>query len=144
MTAGVQFSAWTMSLTTLLTELETRFGYSKLHTGLMYLPQGLCCLVASFGTARRSMSTTSSASCGRATAALTGPCQLGLLGFAPCVLCGWGLCFSAGRCRAPATWRLRWSERVFVARKRLYHRHCHHDDGGLPENGSAATQRGQL
>ncbi|EEQ41351.1 hypothetical protein CLUG_05479 [Clavispora lusitaniae ATCC 42720] len=49
-TAGVQFSAWTMSLTTLSTELETRFGYSKLHTGLMYLPQGLCCLVASFGT----------------------------------------------------------------------------------------------
>lgn len=51
-TAGLQYCVWTLSLTTLSTELEQSFGYSTLHTGFMYLPQGLCCLVASFATGK--------------------------------------------------------------------------------------------
>lgn len=51
-TAGFQYCVWTMSLTTLSTELEDTFGYSTLHTGFLYLPQGLCCLFASFGTGK--------------------------------------------------------------------------------------------
>lgn len=51
-TAGLQYTVWTLSLTTLSTELEKSFGYSTLHTGFMYLPQGLCSLFASFGTGK--------------------------------------------------------------------------------------------
>uniref|UniRef100_A0A0L0NS01 Major facilitator superfamily (MFS) profile domain-containing protein n=1 Tax=Candidozyma auris TaxID=498019 RepID=A0A0L0NS01_CANAR len=45
---GLQFTAWTMSLTSLSTALENDpWNYSVFHVGLMYLPQGICCLVAS-------------------------------------------------------------------------------------------------
>ncbi|SGZ50032.1 CIC11C00000000950 [Sungouiella intermedia] len=46
--SGLQFTAWTMSLTSLSTVLEAApFNYSIPHVGLMYLPQGLVCLAGS-------------------------------------------------------------------------------------------------
>lgn len=46
--SGLQFAAWTMSLTTLARALEgSRYNYSVAHVGLMYLPQGISCLLGS-------------------------------------------------------------------------------------------------
>lgn len=46
--SGLQFTAWTMSLTSLSVALESApFNYSIPHVGLMYLPQGICCLLGS-------------------------------------------------------------------------------------------------
>lgn len=39
--AGIQYGVWNMALTTFFTALETSYGYSTLHTGVLYLPQGL-------------------------------------------------------------------------------------------------------
>lgn len=45
---GLQFAAWTMSLTSLSTVLEDEpFNYTISHVGLMYLPQGITCLFGS-------------------------------------------------------------------------------------------------
>lgn len=47
--AGLQFASWTMLLTSLSTELEgPHYNYTVVHVGLMYLPQGICCLTGSF------------------------------------------------------------------------------------------------
>lgn len=51
--SGLQFTAWTMCLTSLSTALEDDpWNYSVMHVGLMYLPQGICCLVASILSGR--------------------------------------------------------------------------------------------
>lgn len=43
---GLQFASWTMCLTSLSTNLEkSPYNYSVSHVGLLYLPQGICCLV---------------------------------------------------------------------------------------------------
>lgn len=45
---SLQYAAWNMCLTTLSISLEEEpYNYSVLHVGLMYLPQGICCLAAS-------------------------------------------------------------------------------------------------
>ncbi|CAK7891615.1 MFS antiporter Qdrp1 [[Candida] anglica] len=49
---GLQFAAWTMVLTSISTVLEKEYHYSILHVGLIYLPQGIACLVASIITGR--------------------------------------------------------------------------------------------
>lgn len=47
--AGLLFSAWTMTLTSISTVLESdAYNYSVMHVGLIYLPQGIACLVGSF------------------------------------------------------------------------------------------------
>lgn len=46
--AGLQFAAWTMTLTSISTVLESdAYNYSVIHVGLIYLPQGIACFVAS-------------------------------------------------------------------------------------------------
>ncbi|CAI5756078.1 unnamed protein product [Candida verbasci] len=46
--SGLHFATWTMSLTLLSTELESsKYNYSIMHVGLMYLPQGIACFVGS-------------------------------------------------------------------------------------------------
>lgn len=50
---GLQFAAWTMSLTSLGTVLEgERFNFSVAKTGLMYLPAGLCSLAGSLSAGK--------------------------------------------------------------------------------------------
>lgn len=50
---GLQFTSWTMTLASLSATLEAApFNYSIPRVGLMYLPQGLCCLVGSFLSGR--------------------------------------------------------------------------------------------
>ncbi|KGQ88168.1 hypothetical protein MEO_02976 [Candida albicans P94015] len=44
---GIHFAAWTMVLTSLSTELESRYHYSVMHVGLIYLPQGIACIAGS-------------------------------------------------------------------------------------------------
>ncbi|KAK6458996.1 multidrug resistance transporter [Scheffersomyces xylosifermentans] len=45
---GIQFAAWTMVLTSISSVLEDEpFNYGVMHVGLIYLPQGLACLVGS-------------------------------------------------------------------------------------------------
>ncbi|KAI5969694.1 QDR1 [Candida margitis] len=51
--SGLHFAAWTMVLTSLSTELESsKYNYSVLHVGLIYLPQGIACLVGSMSVGR--------------------------------------------------------------------------------------------
>lgn len=48
--AGMQFASWTMTLTSISTVLEAKDGgynYGIMHVGLIYLPQGIACLVGS-------------------------------------------------------------------------------------------------
>lgn len=46
--SGIHFAAWSMVLTSLSTELESaKYNYGVMHVGLIYLPQGLACLVGS-------------------------------------------------------------------------------------------------
>ncbi|KAI5954303.1 QDR1 [Candida jiufengensis] len=53
--SGIQFAVWSMVLTSLSTELEgPKYDYSVMHVGLIYLPQGLSCFVASM-TAGKAM-----------------------------------------------------------------------------------------
>ncbi|KAK6205004.1 major facilitator superfamily domain-containing protein [Scheffersomyces amazonensis] len=45
---GMQFAAWTMVLASISTELESSaYNYSVLKVGLIYLPQGIACLLGS-------------------------------------------------------------------------------------------------
>jgi len=51
--SGLHFAAWTMVLTSLSTELESsKYNYSVMHVGLIYLPQGIACLVGSMSVGR--------------------------------------------------------------------------------------------
>ncbi|RLV95359.1 MFS antiporter QDR2 [Spathaspora sp. JA1] len=51
--SGLHFAAWTMVLTSLSTELESRkYNYSVMQVGLIYLPQGLACFVGSIAIGR--------------------------------------------------------------------------------------------
>ncbi|KAK6205003.1 multidrug resistance transporter [Scheffersomyces amazonensis] len=50
--AGLQFSSWTMSLTTLSTSLEANYGFSVIHIGLCYLAPGLGTLLGSVASGR--------------------------------------------------------------------------------------------
>ncbi|KAG5420704.1 QDR1 [Candida metapsilosis] len=46
--SGLHFAAWTMVLTSLSTELESsKYNYGVMHVGLIYLPQGIACLLGS-------------------------------------------------------------------------------------------------
>ncbi|EMG48719.1 QDR MFS antiporter QDR1 [Candida maltosa Xu316] len=46
--SGMHFAAWTVVLTSLSTELESsKYNYSVMHVGLIYLPQGIACFVGS-------------------------------------------------------------------------------------------------
>lgn len=50
---GLQFAAWTMCLTSLSTNLEkSPYNYSVSHIGLLYLPQGICCLLGALLSGR--------------------------------------------------------------------------------------------
>ena len=45
---GMHFAAWTVSLTSLSTELESaKYNYSVMKVGLVYLPQGIACFIGS-------------------------------------------------------------------------------------------------
>lgn len=45
---GMHFAAWTVMQASLSTELESsKYNYSVMHVGLIYLPQGIACLVGS-------------------------------------------------------------------------------------------------
>ncbi|RCK67425.1 MFS antiporter QDR2 [Candida viswanathii] len=45
---GMHFAAWTVTLTSLSTELESdKYNYSVMHVGLIYLPQGIACFLGS-------------------------------------------------------------------------------------------------
>lgn len=51
--AGLLFAAWTMTLTSISTVLESEaYNYSVMHVGLIYLPQGIACLLGSFSAGR--------------------------------------------------------------------------------------------
>ncbi|CAD1808107.1 MFS antiporter QDR2 [Candida parapsilosis] len=51
--SGLHFAAWTMVLTSLSAELESsKYNYSVMHVGLIYLPQGIACLVGSMSVGR--------------------------------------------------------------------------------------------
>lgn len=46
---GLAYTGWIMSLTSISIELEgPRYNYSIVHVGLIYLPQGIACMLASF------------------------------------------------------------------------------------------------
>lgn len=50
---GIHFAAWTIVLTSLSTELESdKYNYSVMHVGLIYLPQGIACIVGSLVVGR--------------------------------------------------------------------------------------------
>ena len=49
--AGLCFASWTIVLTSISTELESApYNYSVMHVGLVYLPQGVLCLLSSIVT----------------------------------------------------------------------------------------------
>lgn len=50
--SGLIFASWTMVLTTMGSELQANYGYSIMHVGLVYLPQGMCCLISTVVTGR--------------------------------------------------------------------------------------------
>ncbi|KAK6455513.1 uncharacterized protein RJT20DRAFT_3186 [Scheffersomyces xylosifermentans] len=51
---GLQFTTWTMSLTTLSTSLETKYGFSiiRIRIGLCYLAHGIGTLIGSLVSGR--------------------------------------------------------------------------------------------
>ncbi|KAG2736885.1 hypothetical protein G9P44_000975 [Scheffersomyces stipitis] len=50
--SGLQFATWTMSLTTLSTSLEVKYGFSTIQVGLCYLAPGLGTLIGSIATGK--------------------------------------------------------------------------------------------
>lgn len=50
--SGLIFATWTMTLTTMGTELQSQYDYSIMHVGLIYLPQGIACLVSTVVSGR--------------------------------------------------------------------------------------------
>lgn len=53
MLGGLQFASWTMQLSSFSTVLEDApFNYSVSHVGLMYLPQGITCLLGSLAAGK--------------------------------------------------------------------------------------------
>jgi MFS family permease len=43
--SGLSFASWSMVLASIGSELQTRYHYSIMHVGLIYLPQGIACLL---------------------------------------------------------------------------------------------------
>lgn len=50
LSGGIQFTAWTLSLTSLSTSLESKYGFSVIHIGLCYLSPGIGSLIGAVGT----------------------------------------------------------------------------------------------
>lgn len=45
--AGLQYTVWTMTLTSLSTTLETKYKYSMIHIGICYIPSGVATVMGS-------------------------------------------------------------------------------------------------